>query len=145
MSLLADQAKANPQDESAFLSRLPLEIRLQVYKELLPAEKQLWIRAVRTGGTNEGETSPERRDTPVALFEHYPAKLHLIRALYARNATSGYLVGGRTLWGCIDNEHEMHLINFEAVSLMLSCKRMSVITSNIPTPHKADVSKPSQY
>ncbi|KAB5543119.1 hypothetical protein GE09DRAFT_238576 [Coniochaeta sp. 2T2.1] len=126
MPLLSDQAKTNPQVESAFLSRLPLEIRL--HEEVLPAEKQLWIRVAGTSGINDAErlAGAAKHASVATLFEHYPAESYLLNALYSRNASAGCCRSASTFWQCLDMERQMHFINFESVSLMLSCKRMSV-------------------
>ncbi|KAB5518876.1 hypothetical protein GE09DRAFT_505949 [Coniochaeta sp. 2T2.1] len=128
MSLLSDQAKTNPQAEAAFLSRLPLEIRLQIYEEVIPAEKQLWIRVAGTSGTNDAErlAGAAKHASVATLFEHCPAESHLLNALYSRNASAGCCRSASTFWQCLDMEREMHFINFESVSLMLSCKRIYI-------------------
>lgn len=121
MSLLADETKIDNQERSGLLSRLPLEVRRMIYEEILPSDKQLWIRAVTTGDA-KGSQSMKDKSVATEHFEHYPVESWAVDALYSRGY-DWYHGGWDSLWQCVDHE-TLNFIHCDSISLMLSCKRM---------------------
>ncbi|OIW25408.1 hypothetical protein CONLIGDRAFT_92856 [Coniochaeta ligniaria NRRL 30616] len=121
MSLLADEARTDNQDRSGLLSRLPLEVRRMIYDEILPKERQLWIRAVTTG---DAEGPGKARDISAATehFEHYPVEASAVEAIYCRGY-DWYHGGYESFWECVDHE-KLTFVHWNSISLMLSCKRI---------------------
>lgn len=87
MPLLAVQSKMSNQELSSFFRRLPLEIRRQIYNELLPADKQLWIRPVKASGGTYFEVPGAWKDATLDTqhFEHYPIDPAAVDAIYSRD------------------------------------------------------------
>lgn len=121
MPTLADD---DSQKGSLFFSRLPLEIRRQIYNEVLPLNKTLWIRPKTSG---DGADKSHFSNSPVyppapEYLDHFPTASKHTDTGYCVQLGGCCSIGGNSFWKCValgkTNVHE------DSMSLMRTCKRM---------------------
>lgn len=101
-------AAVHRQQDSSLFGRLPLEIRMMIYREVLPEDKRLWVRPAAQKSISDFELFPA---------EAGPVDLHFREEL---NEGHGRLTG-RSFWKKAQlGQLGMHE---DSMALMKSCRR----------------------